>query len=106
MVRYALLRKATHHERLLTQRVKTPFALSSPRSGRIEGLAVRQPRFLAIMDRTKRQRHPFMQPAHHIQEIGLHTRPIDQRRADNYHLHPAFASDLRNPCSTSHLETA
>ncbi len=46
MVRYALLRKATHHERLLTQRVKTPFALSSPRSGRIEGLAVRQPRFL------------------------------------------------------------
>jgi len=26
--------------------VKTPFALSSPRSGRIEGLAVRQPQFL------------------------------------------------------------
>ena len=44
MVRYALLRKATHHERLLTRLVNTPFALSSPRSGRIEGLAVRQPR--------------------------------------------------------------
>jgi len=49
MVRYTLLRKATHHERLLTQRVKTPFALSSPRSWRIEGLAVRQPRFLGSM---------------------------------------------------------
>ena len=45
MVRYALLRKATHHERLLTRLVNTPFALSSPRSGRIEGLAVRQQRF-------------------------------------------------------------
>ncbi len=53
MVRYALLRKATYHERLLTRRVSTPFALSSPRSGsfdlaqdrRIEALAVRQLRF-------------------------------------------------------------
>ena len=53
MVRYALLRKATHHERLLTRRVNTPFALSSPRSGRIEGLAVRQPRFLATVFHVK-----------------------------------------------------
>ena len=50
MVRYALLRKATHHERLLTRRVNTPFALSSPRSERIEELAVRQPRFLGLTE--------------------------------------------------------
>ncbi|MDQ5918579.1 MAG: hypothetical protein QG660_1692 [Pseudomonadota bacterium] len=50
MVRYTLLRKATHHERPITGRAGIPFALSSPHGGpfdgtqdrRIEGLQVLQ----------------------------------------------------------------
>ncbi|MHB0986715.1 MAG: hypothetical protein ACYC05_14150 [Sulfuricella sp.] len=43
--------------------MNTPFALSSPRSGRIEGLAVRQPRFLGLFYRMNGKASRLNSPA-------------------------------------------
>ena len=47
-----------------------------------------------VVNGAQRQRNTFLQPLHHGQEVGLHAGPIDQRRANDHHLHPRFGRDV------------
>ncbi|ALY45329.1 hypothetical protein PA13_1001045 [Pseudomonas aeruginosa HB13] len=48
----------------------------------------------AIVYGPQRQRNTFVQPLHHIEEIGFHSRAVDQNRTNNSIFHPCLFTHL------------
>ncbi|MCY1353234.1 hypothetical protein D9M69_395690 [compost metagenome] len=59
-----------------------------------------------IMDSPEWQGNALVQPTHHVQKVGSHTRTVNEHRTDDHHFHPAGGRNLAQPLLGLHFRNA